>query len=103
MTSFTESEIEIFALNELNRLGFSLSEKSDRSDWSDRSDRSDFSNRSDKIFRVAEARAPYGEMEKRASYSDVVLRHTLEQAINRLNSALPETAQHEALKAVRLS
>jgi len=50
-------------------------------------------------FLVAESLAPYGEPEKRASYGDVVLRHTLEQAINRLNPALPETARQEALKA----
>lgn len=49
---------------------------------------------------MAESAAPYGEQpEKRSSYGDVVLRHTLEQAINRLNPALPETARQEALKA----
>ena len=50
-------------------------------------------------FLVAETAPPYGEPEKRASYGDVVLKHTLEQAINRLNPAVPETARQEALKA----
>jgi len=88
MTAFTESEIEILSLDELKQLGFSyIPGPSIAPDIE-----------ATRGFQVAEARAPYGEPEKRASYGDVVLRHTLEQAINRLNPALPETARQEALK-----
>ncbi len=89
MNSFTESEIEIFSLDELKRLGFSYIPGPSLAPDAEAAQGS----------MVAESRAPYGEPEKRASYGDVVLRHTLEQAINRLNPALPETAQQEALKA----
>jgi len=88
MTAFTESEIEVFSLDELKKIGFayvpgpSLAPDAEAAPGS----------------MVAEARAPYGEMEKRASYGDVLLKHTLEQAVNRLNPALPETARQEAIK-----
>ncbi|MFH1563894.1 MAG: type I restriction endonuclease, partial [Nitrospirota bacterium] len=89
MTNFTESEIEIFSLDELKQLGFAcipgLSIAPD-----------DETNRG---FMVAEPAAPYGEWKKRESYGNVVLRHTLEQAINRLNPVVPEMARQEALKA----
>lgn len=89
MTAFTESEIEIFSLDELQRLGFSyIPGPSIAPDVE-----------TAQGFLVAESPAPYGEPEKRATYSDVVLSHTLEQAINRLNPALPEMARQEALKA----
>src|SRR4030042_840550 len=88
MNNFTESEIEIFSLDELKRLGFSyIPGPSIAPDVE-----------AIQPFLVAESPAPYGEPEKRSSYGDVVLRHTLEQAINRLNPALPETARQEALK-----
>jgi len=89
MTAFTESEIEIFSLDKLKRLGFSyVPGPSIAPDVE-----------ATQSFLVAESLAPYGELEKRASYGDVVLKHTLEQAINRLNPAVPETARQEALKA----
>ena len=86
----TESEIETYSLDELQLLGFSyipgLSIAPDAE--------------ATQSFLVAEPVAPYGKPEKRASYGDVVLRHTLEHAINRLNPAVPEPARHEAMKAV---
>jgi len=89
MTAFTESEIEILSLDEVKRLGFSyIPGPSIAPDVE-----------ATQGFLVAESLAPYGEPEKRASYGDVILKHTLEQAINRLNPALPETARQEALKA----
>ena len=96
MTSFTESEIEIFSLNELTRQGFSyIPGPSIAPDIE-----------ATQGFIVAEPAVPYGEStcamhadrpEKRESYGDVVLKHTLEQAIKRLNPAVPETARQEAL------
>ena len=79
MTAFTESEIEILSLDELKRLGFSYITGPSL---------------------APDAEAAHGSMvaESRVPYGDVVLRHTLEQAINRLNPALPETARQEALK-----
>jgi type I restriction enzyme R subunit len=89
VNSFTESEIEIFSLDEIKRLGFSyIPGPSIAPDVE-----------ATQGFLVAESPASYGALEKRASYGDVVLRHTLEQVINRLNPALPETARQEALKA----
>lgn len=85
----TESEIETFSLSKLKHLGFSyIPGPSIAPDVE-----------ATQGFMVAELAAPYGELEKRESYGDVVLRHTLEQAIHRLNPAVPETARHEALKA----
>jgi len=89
MTAFTESEIEIFSLDELKRLGFSyLPGPSIAPDAEATQD-----------FLVAEPAASYGVPDKRAAYADVVLKHTLEQAINRLNPTLPASARREALKA----
>jgi len=89
VNSFTESEIEILSLDELKRFGFSyIPGPSIAPDVE-----------ATQGFLVAESLAPYGEPEKRASYGDVVLRHTLEQAINHLNPAVQETARQEALKA----
>lgn len=89
MNIFTESEIEVFSLEELKRLGFSfIPGPSIAPDVEAIS-----------TFLVAEPAVSYGELEKRASYADVVLKHTLEKAIKRLNPALPETARRQALKA----
>jgi len=89
MTAFTESEIEILSLDELKQLGFSyIPGPSIAPDVE-----------TTRSFMVAEPVAPYGEPKKRATYGDVVLKHTLEQAIKRLNPALPGTAWGEALKA----
>jgi type I restriction enzyme R subunit len=89
MTSFTESEIEIFSLNELKQLGFSyipgplIAPDVEATIG----------------FMVAEPAPPYGEPEKRATYGDVVLKPTLEEAIDRLNPTVPDTARQEAMKA----
>lgn len=89
MNIFTESEIEVFSLDELKRLGFSyVPGPYIAPDIVET-----------QPFLVAEPAVSYGEVEKRASYGDVVLKHTLEKAIKRLNPALPETARREALKA----
>jgi len=88
MNIFTESEIEIFSLDELKQIGFSyIPGPSIAPDVE-----------TTRSFMVAEPVAPYGEPEKRATYGDVVLKHTLEHAIKRLNPALPESARREALK-----
>jgi Type I site-specific restriction-modification system, R (restriction) subunit and related helicases len=89
MNNFTESEIEIFSLDEIKQLGFSY--------FPGPSIAPDVETAQG--FMVAEPSPAYGVPEKRGSYGDVVLRHTLENAINRLNPALPETARHEAMKA----
>ena len=89
LTAFTESEIEIFSLDELKQLGFSyIPGPSIAPDVE-----------TPRSFMVAEPATLYGEAEKRATYGDVVLKHTLEHAIKRLNPALPETARREAMKA----
>ena len=90
MTAFTESEIESFSLDELKQLGFSYIPGPSIAPDAETTQAS----------LIAESVSPFGGPEKRTSYGDVVLRHTLEQAINRLNPALPETARQEALKAV---
>ena len=93
MNNFTESEIEIFSLDELKQLGFSyIPGPSIAPDVDEAMQQS--------ALPVAESFAPYGILEKRASYSEVVLRPILEQAIHRLNPTIPETARLEALKAV---
>jgi type I restriction enzyme R subunit len=90
MTPFTESAIEIFSIDELKKLGFSyISGPSIAPDVEGVQE-----------LPVAEPVPPYGPPEKRASYGDVVLKRTLEQAIKHLNPALPETARQEALKSV---
>ena len=89
MNIFTESEIEVFSLDELKQLGFSFIPGPSIAPEVETT----------RSFMVAESVTPYGEAEKRASYGDVVLKHTLEKAIKRLNPALPETARREALKA----
>ena len=93
MTAFTESEIEIFSLNELKQLGFSyIPGPSIAPDFEEAMQQPP--------LMVAESFAPYGPLEKRTSYSEVVLRPILEQAIHRLNPTIPETARQEALKTI---
>ena len=83
MTAFTESKIEVFSLDELKHQGFSYIPGPSIAPDAD------------------PTQAPlFPELEKRASYGDVVLKHTLEQAIDRLNPTLPVSARQEALKAV---
>lgn len=86
----TESEIESFSLDELKKLGFSYIQGPSIAPDAE----------AVQAFLIAEPAPPYGVLEKRASYGDVVLKRTLEQAIKHLNPALPETARQEALKAV---
>jgi type I restriction enzyme R subunit len=90
MTAFTESEIEVFSLDELVRLGFHfVAGPSIAPDVE-----------AIQGFLLAAPGNIYGIAEKRASYGDVVLRHTLEKAIKQLNPKLPEAARKEALKTV---
>lgn len=90
MTTITESEIEAFSLAELKQLGFSYVPGTSIAPDSDDS----------VSLPIAEIAAPYGVPEKRTSYGEVVLKDVLEQAVNRLNPALPEAARQVALKAV---
>ncbi len=89
MTSFTESEIEVFSLNELQRQGFAyvpgLSIAPDAGPVQD-------------FLIVERDKVTYGMPERRSSYGDVVLHRTLELAIERLNPTLPVSARREALK-----
>ena len=90
MTAFTESEIEVFSLDELKKIGFSYVPGPSLAPDADAT----------QPFLVRETTPPYDAPEKRARYGDVVLKHTLEQAINRLNPTVSETARQEALKTV---
>ena len=90
MTAFTESEIEVFSLDELKLQGFSYIPGPSIAPDAEAT----------QYFLVAESGAPYGLPEKRAAYADVVLKYTLEQAIDRLNPTLPVSARLEALKTV---
>jgi type I restriction enzyme R subunit len=88
--SFTESSIEILSLDELKRLNYSyIPGPSIEPD--DEGPQPSF---------LAEPAPPYGVPEIRGSYEEVVLKNTLEEAINRLNPALPDLARHEAFKKV---
>lgn len=89
MTAFTESEIEVFSIDELKQIGFSYIPGPSIAPEAE----------GIQPFLVTEPVPLYGEPEQRVSYEDVVLKHTLEQAVNRLNPAVPETARQEALKA----
>ncbi len=88
MTAFTESEIEVFSLEELRKIGFiylpgpSIAPE-------------------DEILKqqIAENTLPYGEP-KRESYSDVILTHSFAAAVKRLNPIVPETARQQAIKTV---
>jgi len=82
MTSFTESEIEIFSLEELGKQGYTCIP-------------------GPVIAPDAEPAQSslFPELERRSSYADVVLKRTLEEAIVRLNPTLPVSARQEALKA----
>ncbi|MDO8579156.1 MAG: HsdR family type I site-specific deoxyribonuclease [Dehalococcoidales bacterium] len=89
MTAFTESGIEVFSLDELKQLGFAYV-----------SGPSIAPDEINPASQIAAFEAPFNIPERRETYGDVVLKHTLEQAINRLNPAVPGTARQEALKAV---
>lgn len=83
MPSFTESEIEIFSLDVLKQLGFLYAPGPSLAP--------DFDDEQGKLEI---------EYERRESYGTVILKKTLEQAINRLNPTLPKTARQETLKTV---
>ncbi len=83
MTAFTESEIEIFSLDVLKQLGFLYAPGPSLAP--------DFDEEQGKLEI---------EYERRESYGTVVLKKTLEEAINRLNPTLPKTARQETLKTV---
>lgn len=90
MHNFTESEIESFSIDELKRLGFSyIPGPAIAPD-----------GKVGEVSMVAESVAPYGVLQKRDSYEDVVLKYALEQAIDRLNPAVAQEVRQEAFKAV---
>ncbi|MGA3085151.1 MAG: HsdR family type I site-specific deoxyribonuclease [Thermodesulfobacteriota bacterium] len=97
MNNFTESEIEVFSLDELKQQGFSYIPGPSIAPLS-AYDAQAGDAEATQYFLVAEVGAPYGVPEKRAAYADVVLKYTLEQAIDRLNPTLPVSARQEALK-----
>jgi len=88
MTAFTESEIEVFSLDVLKNCGFGYVAGPAIAPDGEIT-----------ASVVAASQAPFERPEKRASYGDVILKHTLEHAIKRLNPMLPEAARQEALKA----
>jgi len=90
MTTFTESEIEVFSLEELQHMDYSYVPGPSLAPDS----------AGVQSLLVAERASSYGIPEQRGSYSDVILKSTLETAIQHLNPAIPESAQQTALKAV---
>ncbi|MDX9714199.1 MAG: type I restriction endonuclease subunit R [Dissulfurispiraceae bacterium] len=90
MNKFTESEIEVFSIDELRQLGFSYVPGPSLAPDAD-----PLQNEL-----IAESDAAYNAIEKRGSYNDVVLKHTLAHAVRLLNPALPESVLDEALKVV---
>jgi type I restriction enzyme R subunit len=74
MTKITENDIELWAIEELESLG-----------W--------------KYIHGAEI-APDGDIPERNSFADVILKVRLQEAIVRNNPSIPFEAQHEALKIV---
>ena len=89
MSSFTESEIEVYSLAELSKIGFDYlpgpslapDEKATHPESS------------------AKARSTYGQP-RRESYTDVILLHAFAVAVRRLNPAIPEIARQQAVKTV---
>lgn len=74
MTKITENDIEIWAIEELENLG-----------W--------------KYIHGATI-APDGESPERNSFSDIVLENRLREAVQRINTSIPFDAQEEAIKKV---
>src|SRR5690554_6972425 len=74
MTKITENDIEIWAIEELENLG-----------W--------------KYIHGATI-APDGESPERNSFSDIVLEQRLREAVQRLNTSIPFDAQEETIKKV---
>lgn len=74
MTKITENDIELYAIEDLEKLGYS--------------------------YIYGPEIAPDGEARERMSYEDVVLKTRLLQAIDRLNPSIPPHAKEDALKKV---
>lgn len=90
MTPFTESEIEVFSLEELGKLKYAyIPGPSIAPD-----------GEALPLPWIGEHEGVYDAPEKRKDYQEVVLRSILEKTINRLNPDVPERARQEALKAV---
>jgi type I restriction enzyme, R subunit len=90
MTAFTESEIEILSLDELKNIGFSyiFGPSVSPDDGAGQAP----------LFHEPEAL--YNLVQRRSSYEEVILKHTLEHAINKLNPTLPDSVKQEAIKTV---
>jgi type I restriction enzyme R subunit len=97
---FTESEIEVFSLDQFKALGFGYIPGPMIAPESFDAVGIGEMGSEQAPLPLADGTASYGEAEKRESYEEVVLKPTLERAINKLNPALPESARQEALKAV---
>lgn len=89
MINFTESEIEVFSLAELQSIGFDFLPGPDIAP----------KDSITLVASVAEVKIPYGET-NRASFSDVILMHTFYASVKRLNPFLPEIARQQAIKMV---
>lgn len=90
MTAFTESDIEVLSLEELQNSGFNYIAGPAIAPDVDTS----------QPFLSHETGPGYDILEKRSSYEDVIIKSTLEAAIERLNPSLPSTLRQEAFKAV---
>jgi len=78
MTKITENDIELYAIEELEELGYTYQHGPDI--------------------------APDGDHPERESYEDVVLKHRVRDAIRKLNPSIPHHAQEDAFKQIlRLS
>jgi type I restriction enzyme R subunit len=89
MNIFTESEIEVFSVAELQAVGFEFIPGQSIAPQ----------DKPAKFESVIEAKAPYGEP-NRESYVDVILNHSFAAAVKRLNPAVPESARQQAIKTV---
>ena len=74
MQKVTENDIELYAIEELEKLGFSYIYGPDI--------------------------APEGESQERASFDQVILTERLKRAIDRINPSIPHNAKEDALKQV---
>ena len=74
MTKITENDIELYAIEELEKLGFS--------------------------YIYGPEIAPEGESQERASFDQVILTERLKRAIDRINPSIPHNAKEDAIKQV---
>ena len=89
MTAFTESEIEVFSLQELGKIGFDYLPGPSIAPV-------------DSVVlpeQTAETKIPYGES-NRASFADVILMRSFTAAVKHLNPLIPEAARTQAIKMV---